>query len=214
MSDDAKTWTLIHSERKAVAATLAGLTPAQWETRSLCGAWTIKLVAAHILSGAEQTPARFIRGMAATGFRFNASMERDARSRGRLSPDEIVDRLGQRTSTTNHPPAPVMAMLGEIVVHGEDIRQPLGLAGSVADDAANACLQMYTKASFPVGGRKRIGGLRLAATDTGWSFGTGPAVSGPAMSLLLAMTGRAAGIDRLTGDGVATLSQRIAAGAR
>jgi uncharacterized protein (TIGR03083 family) len=107
-----------------------------------------------------------------------------------------------------------MAMLGEVVVHGEDIRQSLGLAGSVADDAANMCLQMFTKASFPVGGRKRIGGLRLAAADTGWAHGTGPEVSGPAMSLLLAMTGRAAGLDKLAGDGVATLSERLTARGR
>ncbi len=214
MSDDAKTWTLIHAERKALAAALGGLTPAQWEAQSLCTGWTIRVLAAHVLSGAEQTPGRFFRGMTATGFRFDVLMERDARSLAHLSPQQIIDRLGQRTSTTNHPPAPVMAMLGEVVVHGEDIRQPLGLAGSVADDAANACLQMYTKASFPVGGRKRIGGLRLTATDTGWSYGAGPEVSGPAMSLLLAMTGRAAGLDRLTGDGAGTLSERVTAGVR
>jgi uncharacterized protein (TIGR03083 family) len=103
-----------------------------------------------------------------------------------------------------------MAMLGEVVVHGEDIRRPVGLTGAVSDDAANACLQMYTKASFPVGGRKRIGGLRLVASDTGWSYGAGPEVSGDAMSLLLAMTGRAAGLEGLSGDGVAVLSQRMA----
>jgi uncharacterized protein (TIGR03083 family) len=212
MSDDAKTWALIHSERKAVADTLAGLTPAQWEARSLCAGWTIRDMAAHVLVGAEQTPGRFMRGIAASGFRFDEMTKRDVRSLASLTPEQLVDRLGQRTSTTNHPPAPVMAMLGEVVVHGEDIRQPLGLAGTVADDAANACLQMYTKASFPVGGRKRIGGLRLAATDTGWSYGTGPEVSGPAMSLLLAMTGRAAGLGKLAGDGVATLSERVRAG--
>jgi uncharacterized protein (TIGR03083 family) len=149
--------------------------------------------------------------MTVTGFRFNAFMERDARSRAQLSPQQIIDRLRQRTTTTNHPPAPVMAMLGEVVVHGEDIRRPAGLPGTVADDAANACLQMYTKASFPVGGKKRIGGLRLVTTDTGWSYGAGPEVSGPALSLLLAMTGRAAGLDELSGDGAALLGQRVTA---
>ena len=146
-----------------------------------------------------------------TGFRFNALMERDARRRAQLPRQQIVDRLRQRTTTTNHPPAPVMAMLGEVVVHGEDIRRPVGLPGTVADDAANACLQMYTKASFPVGGKKRIGGLRLVATDTGWSYGAGAEVSGPALSLLLAMTGRPAGLDDLSGDGAAELGQRVTA---
>ena len=214
MSGDAKTWTMIHAERNALATTLEGLTPDQWEAESLCAGWTVRFLAAHVLAGAEQTQGRFVRGMVSTGFSFNKLMERDARRRVTLGPDQLVERLSQRTATTNHPPAPVVAMLGEVVVHGEDIRRPLGLTATVADDAANACLQMYTKASFPVGGRKRIGGLRLVATDTGWSYGAGPDVSGGAMSLLLAMTGRAAGIDGLTGDGVATLSQRIATRAR
>ena len=209
MSDDGKTWAMIHSERKAVASMLESLTPEQWESASLCSGWTVGFLAAHILAGAEQTSGHFLAGMATSGFRFNTFMQRDARSRSQLPPQQIVDRLRQRTTTTNHPPAPVMAMLGEIVVHGEDIRRPVGLQGNVADDAANACLQMYTKASFPVGGKKRIGGLRLVATDTGWCYGTGPEVSGPAMSLLLAMTGRAAGMDELTGDGAAALGQRM-----
>jgi len=211
MSDDANTWALIHAERKSLADTIGELTPAQWRAASLCSGWTVGFLAAHVLAGAEQTPGHFVTGLAASGFRFNALMERDARSREQLSRDQVADRLRQRTSTTNRPPAPVMAMLGEVVVHGEDIRRPAGVAGTVADDAANACLQMYTKASFPVGGKKRIDGLRLVATDTGWSFGTGPEVSGPAMSLLLAMTGRAAGMAQLTGAGAATLGERIAA---
>jgi len=102
-----------------------------------------------------------------------------------------------------------MAMLGEIVVHGEDIRQPLGLQRDVPTDALNACLSMFASTSFPVGGKRRIAGLRLVATDTGWSHGDGPEVAGPAASMLLAMTGRAAGVERLSGDGVATLAERL-----
>jgi len=211
MSNDAKTWAMIHAERKALAATLESLTPEQWRSASLCAGRTVGLLAAHVLAGAEQTPGRFLRGMLVTGFRFNALMDRDARSREQLAPQQIVDRLRQRTTTTNHPPAPAMAMLGEVVVHGEDIRRPVGLPGTVADVAANACLDMYTKATFPVGGKKRIRGLRLVAADTGWSYGAGPEVSGPALSLLLAMTGRAAGMDGLSGDGAPVLGQRMTA---
>jgi uncharacterized protein (TIGR03083 family) len=211
MSDNAATWAMIHAERKALAATIEELTTEQWDSPSLCAGWTVGLLAAHVLAGAEQTPGRFLGGMVTTGFRFNALMEREARSRAQLPRQQIVDRLRQRTTTTNHPPAPVMAMLGEVVVHGEDIRRPAGLPGTVADDAANACLQMYTKASFPVGGKKRIGGLRLVTTDTGWSYGAGAEVSGPALSLLLAMTGRPAGLDDLSGDGAAELGQRVTA---
>ena len=107
MSDDGKTWAMIHSERKAVASMLESLTPEQWESASLCSGWTVGFLAAHILAGAEQTPGHFLAGMATSGFRFNTFMQRDARSRSQLPPQQIVDRLRQRTTTTNHPPAPV-----------------------------------------------------------------------------------------------------------
>jgi uncharacterized protein (TIGR03083 family) len=210
MADNGTTWALIHSERAALADTLAAMAPEQWDHPSLCAGWTVKLLAAHVVSGAEQTPARFLKGMASTGFRFNTLMERDADTYGALQPGEIVDRLRRRTTTTNRPPAPVAAMLGEVVVHGADIRRPLGLPDATAGDAALACLEMYKAANFPVGGKKRIRGLRLVATDVGWSHGSGPEVSGPAMSLVLAMTGRAAGLDGLSGDGLATFRDRLA----
>jgi len=214
MSDDATTWAMIHAERKALAATIEALTPEQWLAPSLCQGWTVGFAAAHVLAGAEQTQGHFVRGMAASGFRFNAFMYKDARNRSELTAQQIADRLRLRSTTTNHPPAPVVAMLGEVVVHGEDIRRPAGLEGTVADDAADACLQMYTRSSFPVGGKNRIQGLRLVATDTGWSYGSGPEVSGTALSLLLAMTGRAAGLAGLTGDGAPILAKRIGEPAR
>src|ERR1700730_4914844 len=133
-------------------------------------------------------------------------MDRNAHRLGVLTPGEIVERLRARTATTNHPPGPAVAMLGEVVVHGEDIRRPLGLRGDTAAAATVACLEMYKGANFPVGTKRRIRGLRLIATDAAWSQGAGPEVSGPGLSLLMAITGRRAGLDDLSGDGVAALS--------
>jgi uncharacterized protein (TIGR03083 family) len=209
MADSAKTWQLIHTERAALADTLATLTPEQWATPSLCGGWTVKQLAAHVMAGAEQTPAHFLTGMLVNGFRFNAMMQRDVRGLGALDTREIVDRIRRRTTTTNRPPAPVLAMLGEVVVHGEDIRRPLGLAGTVSAPATVACLEMYRTASFPVGGRKRIRGLRLVATDVDWTSGDGPEVRGPGLPLVLAMTGRPAGLDALGGAGLPVLQERL-----
>lgn len=207
--DDARTWKLIHESRAAMADTLVALAPGQWTQQSLCGGWSVQVTAGHIVVGAEQTPGRFARGMAASQFRFNTMVDRDARRTGTASPTEIIERLRARTSTTNRPPAPVMAMLGEIVVHGEDIRRPLGLPSETSPEAVAACLDMYTRANFPVGGKKRIAGLSLVASDMGWSHGTGPEVSGRGLSLLLAMTGRRAGLDDLGGEGLASLRARM-----
>jgi uncharacterized protein (TIGR03083 family) len=147
--------------------------------------------------------------MAANGFRFNTMMDRDARRTGVLAPDELIGRLRARVTTTNKPPAPAMTMLGEVVVHSDDIRRPLGLEYQASPDALIACLEMYKNASFPVGTKKRIDGLRLVATDVDWSHGTGPEVTGMAMPMVMAMTGRAAGLDELGGEGLATLRQRM-----
>ncbi|MDT7570023.1 MAG: hypothetical protein QOE05_197 [Actinomycetota bacterium] len=209
MPDDATTWSQIHKGRAALADTIEGLTPDQWRTPSLCAGWNVGHMAAHLLSSAEQTPGHFLGGMVTSGFSFNRNMQRDIDARADLTAQQIADRMRQRTTTTNKPPAPTLAMLGEVIVHGEDLRRPLGLTTPLDAEAANACLDMYTKASFPVGGKKRIGGLRLVSTDTGWSYGDGPTVTGDAMSLLLSMTGRSAGLDGLSGEGAPALSARL-----
>src|ERR1019366_1455072 len=42
-------WEAIASERRALADQLEGLSPAQWGTQSLCEAWTVRDVAAHLV---------------------------------------------------------------------------------------------------------------------------------------------------------------------
>jgi uncharacterized protein (TIGR03083 family) len=169
----------------------------------------VQMTAGHIVQGAEQSTGSFMKGMLANGFRFNTMMDKEARRLGALPPAEIIARLQARTTTTNKAPAPVVTMLGEVVAHTEDITRPLGLPHAPAPDALVACLDMYQGANFPVGAKKRIAGLRLAATDLDWSHGDGPEVSGPALSLVMVMTGRAAGLDGLDGDGVAELKGRM-----
>jgi hypothetical protein len=53
-----------------------------------------------------------------------------------------------------------------------------------------------------------VAGLKLTATDVDWSTGDGPEVSGPAMSLILAMVGRAGALDDCAGSGVEELRRR------
>ncbi len=211
MADHTRTWSMIHAERAALADLLDTLTPQQWSADSLCAGWTVQLAAAHVVAGAEQTVPRFLARLAASGFRFDAMIDRDAHRLGVLSPAEITARLRARTGTTNHAAAPVPAILGEVVVHTLDIRRPLGLPARTAPEAATACLAMFTTTSFPVGGKARVRGLRLTATDVSWSSGEGPEVSGPAGALLLAVTGRATGAADLSGDGVHVLRTRLPA---
>jgi uncharacterized protein (TIGR03083 family) len=208
-TDDAKTWKMIHAERATIADVLAALTPDQWAAPSWCGAWSVQQTVGHIVVGAEQTKGKFMKRMAANAFRFNTMMDRDARSTGARPAAELVERLRARVGTTNGPPAPAMTMLGEIVVHGQDVCQPLGVVSGTKPEAIIACLDMYKGANFPVGTKKRIAGLRFSAPDIGWSHGDGPEVSGPGLALLVAITGRAGGLDALAGDGLPTLRGRM-----
>jgi uncharacterized protein (TIGR03083 family) len=207
-----ETWKYIHAERAQMAETLTGLSADQWATPSWCAGWSVQDVAGHILAAAEQTPANFYKELISAGFRFNVFANRAAKRLGALGPDDLVRRLQARTSTTNHPPAPVMAMLGEIVVHGADIRRPLGLEHRSPEAALIALANSWKNSNLLIGAKRRIAGLRLRATDSDWIWGDGPEVSGPLSSLILAMTGRKGAHGDLAGDGLAKLAARGRAG--
>jgi uncharacterized protein (TIGR03083 family) len=201
-------WKNIHAERLQLAETWASLSPEQWATPSWCGGWSVQETAGHVVAAAEQTPANFFKDMAKAGFKFNLFAERDAKRNAAAGPDELIRRLRARTTTTNHPPAPVVAMLGEIIVHGADIRRPLGLAHTSPEAALEAVADSWKNSNLLIGAKRRIAGLRLRATDSTWTHGDGPEVSGPMASLVLAMSGRKGALSDLTGDGLETLSKR------
>jgi uncharacterized protein (TIGR03083 family) len=199
---------MIHDERARAADMLEALSTAQWSADTLCSGWNTTLVATHIMIAGEQSPGRFFKGLAGGGFRFDAMTKRDVRLAGPLSSADIIARIRARTTTTNKPPAPAMAMLGEVVVHGNDIRQPLGIRDDSSMEAKVACLDMFKRSNFPVSAKRTIEGLTLRATDTDWSYGSGPEVAGPAVALLLAMARRPL-LASLSGDGVEALRARI-----
>ena len=201
-------WKNIHAERLQLAETWASLSPEQWATPSWCGGWSVQETAGHVVAAAEQTPANFFKDMAKAGFKFNLFAERDAKRNAAAGPDELIRRLRARTTTTNHPPAPVVAMLGEIIVHGADIRRPLGLAHTSPEAALEAVADSWKNSNLLIGAKRRTAGLRLRATDSTWTHGDGPEVSGPMASLVLAMSGRKGALSDLTGEGLETLSKR------
>jgi uncharacterized protein (TIGR03083 family) len=203
-----ETWKYIHGERIVMTETLASLSAEQWATPSWCEGWSVQDTAGHIVAAAEQTPMNFYKELAQAGFKFNVFTDRGAKRLSDVGPAELVRRLSARTSTTNHPPAPVMAMLGEIIVHGQDIRRPLGLAHDPPEEAVVAVADAWKNSNILIGAKRRVAGLHLRATDTGWTHGEGPEVSGPMLSLTLAMGGRKAAHADLSGDGLQLLATR------
>jgi uncharacterized protein (TIGR03083 family) len=201
-------WPLIHGERAALAADLTSLTDEQWATSSLCTDWTVRDVLGHMTATAKMTPPKFFAAFAGSGFRFNEMAAKLIAREATPSPGGGLAEFRAQLTATNHPPGPAEAMLGEAVVHSEDIRRPLGISRDYPPEAVTRVADFFKGSNLLIGSKRRIAGLRLHATDAGWSTGAGPEVSGPLLSLVLVMTGRAAALDDLSGEGLAVLRRR------
>ncbi|WBB53030.1 maleylpyruvate isomerase family mycothiol-dependent enzyme [Verrucosispora sp. WMMD573] len=203
-------WSLVHAERAALADDLAGLTDDQWTTPSLCTGLTVRQVLAHLTAAASLTPTRWMLGVIRCRWDFDRQVLMRLNEQLGETAHDTLDRFRRVVASTTKPPLPVLAMLGEQVVHGEDIRRPLGLDHAYPIATVTRVAAYFAGSDLTVPARSRIGGLRLAATDGPFATGSGPLVSGATLALTMAMTGRRAYCAELTGDGVPTLLDRCA----
>ena len=199
---------MIHAERASLADFLGTLTPEQWKTQTWCDKWQVQDVVGHLVAAAKVTAGHFFGGIAKRGFSFDRFVENDLRQYAAGTPAEVKERFDGIVNSTRTPPGPKYVALGEVMVHGEDIRRPFGVKGDHPAEHLVTLAELYKKTGAPLRAKKRVEGLTLTATDVDWSTGDGPEVSGPAMSLILAMVGRAAALDDCTGDGVGELRSR------
>jgi len=201
-------WPLIHAEREALADDLRSLDEGGWATQSLCAQWTVRDVLAHMTATAKMTPPKFFAQLAGAGFKFNTFNAKNIAREEQGTPAQGLAEFGSLLTATSHPPGPVEAMLGEAVIHSEDIRRPLGLKREYPAEAVVRVANFFKGSNLLIGAKNRIAGLTLTATDADWSSGSGAEVKGPILALVLAMTGRSAALDDLSGDGVATMRGR------
>ncbi|GAB3748913.1 maleylpyruvate isomerase family mycothiol-dependent enzyme [Microlunatus parietis] len=196
-------WRAVTAERLALADDLAALSEAQWQQPTLCRRWTVAEVVAHLTAGAVTTPFRWIRSVVAAGFDF--ARHNDARLAEQLggTPAETLawfraaaDRKGPRLG----PPAE--GTLGEVIIHAQDIRRPLGIPTTPPIETTTVLAVFLARTDFTVPSRKTITGLRLTATDGPFEAGAGPLVSGPTLALALVMGGRPSYADELSGPGL------------
>lgn len=203
-------WELVGAERLALIDDLAKLSDEQWDVPSLCPGWSIHDVAAHLVDCAKVTKVGIVLAMARARFDFDRQNQQGVdRERG-SSPALTLDRLRAVAGRRTGPPAPLDSRLVEEVVHGEDIRRPLGLTRRYPIEAVERALRYQAKTSASVGGsRQRIAGLTVRANDSGIVIGDGPEVSGTTVALLLAISGRADAVEDLAGPGAVTLRERL-----
>jgi uncharacterized protein (TIGR03083 family) len=211
VASTAELWKLIHEQREKVGDALATLTDAEWETASLCSGWRVHDVVAHMVETHLMTPPRFAGRFVASGFRFNTFAAKGVAVHATQTPASLLAQYRETAPRATAPPGPKVTWLAEAVIHGEDVSRPTGRSLTVSP-VALAAVAEFTRGSTPLlHGKQRSAGLRLRATDIDWTAGDGPEVSGPAASLILAMTGRRPALADLTGDGVETLRSRAGA---
>ena len=207
---------LVRSERVALIDLLGTLSPADWATPSLCAAWTVQQVAAHLAWAPVLSLRRAFPELVRHRLNINEMNAELAVGWAERGPAAIIEQLRRNVSDDARPPGvPDAAVLADAVVHGLDIRRPIGRPAQVDARAfvvlADLFLGMRWPLSVSVGGsaRKRVHGFRLVASDLDWSSGTGPEVRMSAEALLLMLSGRPVDPVEMSGTGAVELSHRL-----
>ena len=204
------TWTSITSGRQAFAAYLTALTAEEWNTPSLCAGWTVKDVAAHMLVIPTMSRGRVFRSFVGSGFnleKMNAKLVKTLTAE--MSTSDIASTAQSSAASRSMPPGlKLPGVLNELAIHAADISEAVGKPFDLPTDDYVDCLEHIKNVQPVFGARTRAAGLKLHATDSDWSTGSGPSVSGPSRQLLLALAGRRSALDHLTGDGLSTLRSR------
>jgi len=200
---------LLAEERADFAAFLATLSAEQWRAPTLCEAWQVRDVAAHVISydglGAAALLALAARGWFRSGRINAAALARYAA----FGPQQLLELLAD-----NPRPRGLPARLGgrvglaETLIHHQDIRRGLGQPRPIP---AERLLPAMRTAMFApdIAGPWRVRGIRLTATDIGFTAGAGQEIQGMAEALLMAIAGRRAALSELSGPGRAKLARRI-----
>lgn len=209
--DKTTTWATIHTERAALAVDLADLADSRWGTPSLCEGWSVEEALAHLTAGALETRWRWIASVLRARFDFDKHNRRRITENLGKTPRSTLENFHAAIPSAKGPSGHHWAWLGEIVIHGEDIRRPLGIAPATPPEVAREVASHFAVKNFTVPSKTHVAGLQLVATDSDFRHGEGLDVTGPTLSLVLAMAGREAHLADLEGSGVEQLAAAISA---
>jgi uncharacterized protein (TIGR03083 family) len=201
---------LAKQERGELLALLRELDERQWATESLCPGWTVRDVAVHVVSYDElskrELASAFLRG----GVRVDSVNQVALRRYAHLDSDGVIDLVARCQE-----PHGLTAGFGggialcDVTIHQQDIRRALNLHRTIDQQQLRSVLDFaQTAPTLPV--KKISRGLRLVATDLDWTSGSGPEVSGPGEAILMATAGRGQALADLSGQGLTTLTGRLA----
>jgi uncharacterized protein (TIGR03083 family) len=200
--------TLVRALRVAAADLGASLSPAQWKAPSLCDGWTCGDVVGHLAWVASMPSASFAVDLVRAGGRLNRATAAAARRVAAPPQAEVCERLRRRAATQRVGARIAPFLLADVVVHTQDIRRPLGIPNDLDPAVMRLALDHVVRHLSSVGGRSRLRGLELRATDIDWRHGSGRLVSGTAEQLLMVAAGRMSVVAELEGHGKDALAGR------
>lgn len=207
--ENAARWRLIDEERRRLDNVLAALEPGQWELPTLCGDWDVRHAGAHLSAAGSAASPRWLVNMARSGF--NTDRHNARLLAGQLGRDwsQTLERYRLVCTRRIAPLGSSQGLLGEVLVHGQDIARPNKLRLDPSVPAVREVAEFFAAKDFAVNSKTLSKGLALAAVDDDFSAGSGPQVRGTLLDLVMAMAGRREACDRLEGEGVAALAARI-----
>jgi uncharacterized protein (TIGR03083 family) len=171
-------------------ADLLASAPAEtWDAPSLCEKWQVRHVVAHVTMPARLTPAQFGAGMAAAGGDFTVLSDTVAARDASLPLADQLDALRSPLLHAWQPPGGAAGALNHAVIHSLDVTVALDRPRVAPGEAVVAVLDQLTAANGALFGVD-LTGVRLEATDTDWSWGSGDAVRADSGLLVALLSGR------------------------
>lgn len=195
-------------ERSALVADLQGLDGEQWRSPTLCGEWDVEDVVAHLGAAASTSMWAWLRSMVQARFDTDVHNRRLLDAFRGATPEETLEAF-RTAGTIALPRQNSPAGLGELVVHAEDVRRPLGVPHTYDKDGLLAVARFFATRDFAVNSKSLAQGLTLVATDADFREGSGPVVEGPVLALVMVMAGRSVYLDELSGPGLPELARRL-----
>ncbi|MGY1802922.1 maleylpyruvate isomerase family mycothiol-dependent enzyme [Blastococcus sp. SYSU D00922] len=173
-----------------LADLLAAGPDATWDAPSLCEGWQARHVVAHVTMPARLTPEQFGAEMAAARGDFGVLSDTVAARDAALPTGELLDALRSPALHAWQPPGGGAAgALSHSVIHSLDVTVALDRPPVAPVEAVVAVLDQLTAADGAFFGID-LTGVRLEATDTGWSWGDGEPVRASSGELVVLLGGR------------------------
>ena len=200
MTTDTEIQHAVATEYLALADPVEPLSDASWDTPSLCDAWRVREVIAHMTMPARYDQETFMAELRARDFDFGRLSNDIAARDGGLPREALVADLRSETLHRWVPPeGGARGALNHATIHGLDVAVPLGSHHRPSDATLRVVLDDLTAGQIHQHFGIVIDGRRLEATDLDWSFGAGREIRAMAADLALLLCGRKIPSERFEG---------------